>query len=94
MPRKKKRKKKGLSVYFIQCNGADGPVAIGLAKYPRARLTQLQESNPYPLKLIRVIPDADNDVVEKLHDELKDYWLHGEWFVWPVYTLKTFAKAE
>jgi hypothetical protein len=68
---------KPLFVYFIQ--DANGPIKIGKAYDPRARLTELQCGNPNPLKLVAVVLAAPN-TERRLHAGWDAYHLQGEWF--------------
>jgi hypothetical protein len=52
-------------VYVIQAI-VGGPVKIGVAKNPLARLAQLQTGNPLPLRLLYVVP-GDRWLEAELH---------------------------
>ncbi len=67
-------------IYLIQA-GEGGPVKIGVAKNPMARLQELQVGHPEKLVLIDSI-DAfysyENE--QNLHRELWHLRIRGEWF--------------
>lgn len=67
-----------MPVYFIQA-GDNGPIKIGIARNPRKRLRQLQTANPERLRLLGTI-DGDLEVERRIHSELEDWRLAGEWF--------------
>jgi len=64
-----------MPVYFIQA-GESGPVKIGKAGDPIARLKALQTGSAARLNLLAVI-DADEHA---LHDRFADHRVAGEWF--------------
>ena len=66
-----------MSVYFIECN--EEFIKIGCAKNIKTRLSGLQVSNPYPLKIIKQI-DGGRDVERKLHNYFLSLKVRGEWF--------------
>lgn len=71
----------GASVYFIQCNGPDGPIKIGQAKFIDKRLCELQIGCPYELALIGHALVDDASLVEgRLHDAFREHRIRGEWF--------------
>lgn len=72
------RLEKPLFVYFIQ-HGDDGPVKIGKAFDPSARLIELQCGNPFPLELRGVVVAADR-TEERLHALWRGHCIRGEWF--------------
>jgi len=65
-------------VYFIQA-GARGPVKIGFAFNPYARLEELQVGNPFRLQLIGAIQGGRAEEI-RLHERFKSDRLEGEWF--------------
>jgi hypothetical protein len=67
-----------LFVYFIQ-DGDDGPVKIGQAFHPQARLGDLQCGNPRPLNLRAVVLAAE-DTEALLHRSWMHALIRGEWF--------------
>lgn len=68
-------------VYFIQCNGADGPVKIGIAVDPQRRLSELRIGCPYPMELLATAVVEDADLAERrLHMRFAARRIHGEWF--------------
>ena len=70
-----------LGVSYVYCvgEGADGPVKIGTAKDPIARLRQMQTGNSRPLKIEHLIL-GDSEVERLLHEIWRDDRLTGEWF--------------
>lgn len=71
------------SIYFIQA-GEDGPIKIGWAVNPEARMRTFQTANFLPLRMLfseryRSILFA-KAIESDLHTEFKDYRIHGEWF--------------
>lgn len=68
------------SVYFIQAQHG-GPIKIGIATDPPARLEQLQCGNPHRLVLRHVQPTHDARTAERtLHQLFAPYRMVGEWF--------------
>lgn len=68
-------------VYFIQAAGCDGPVKIGVARDPFARMADLQIGNHEHLLLLGHTPLCDAYVVERqLHARFEKASLRGEWF--------------
>lgn len=67
-----------MAVYFIQA-GEGGPVKIGKADDPRARMSELQVAHHVELSLMRVI-EGDLAVEQWLHRHYADLHLRGEWF--------------
>jgi hypothetical protein len=73
----RRQREKPLFVYFIQ--DVNGPVKIGKAYDPNARLAELQCGNPQPLTLRSVVLAA-SDTEYRLHVAWVGYRIHGEWF--------------
>lgn len=67
------------SVYFIQ-SGSDGPVKIGFAGDPGARLKTLQTGHPEVLVIRAVLPDRIQADEKDLHERFRHLWIQGEWF--------------
>lgn len=68
-------------IYFIQCNGPDGPIKIGKAKFIDKRLSELQIGCPYDLALIGHVLVDDADLEERrLHGCFARHKIRGEWF--------------
>ena len=67
-------------IYFIQA-GNDGPIKIGKAQSPKARLRELQTGNHEKLDLIKEIP-GDKDREDSIHNDLRShrYRAGSEWF--------------
>lgn len=69
------------NVYFIQCNGSDGPIKIGYARRVRARLSAIQTGSPHPMTLLASFPANDGPTVERgLHYRFAALHISGEWF--------------
>lgn len=67
-------------VYFIQAEHG-GPVKIGKALDPVARLAQIQSGNPYRLVVRHAEPVVSGYSAERaLHQIFRDYRMCGEWF--------------
>lgn len=59
-------------------------VKVGISKFPRRRLKQLQTSNARTLRLLKSIPvDNPEDVEKSIHQYLEKLGLRtrGEWFL-------------
>lgn len=67
-------------IYFIQAEQG-GPVKIGYTtgETIAARLSSLQTSCPFPLRVLRTMPGTTQDE-RALHARFADARLHGEWF--------------
>jgi hypothetical protein len=69
------------TIYFLQCNGAEGPIKIGQAKYIEKRVSELQIGCPYPLLLIGHAWFEDADTAEQeIHEVFRQHRMQGEWF--------------
>lgn len=67
------------SLYVIQAS--TGPIKIGIAEDPVARLSGMQVSNPYGLVLCGFVPVSDARKREaEVHAALRGHNLSGEWF--------------
>jgi DNA-binding XRE family transcriptional regulator len=67
-----------MPVYFAQA-GEDGPVKIGHATDPTARVAMLQTAHYEPLRIARVIKGTS--AVEKwFHRHFRHLHIRGEWF--------------
>ena len=70
-------------IYFIQCNGNDGPIKIGIAVDPNRRLSELRIGCPYPMALLAECATEDADAEERrLHLVFRHLRIHGEWFTY------------
>lgn len=67
-----------MAVYFIRA-GIDGPIKIGTASDPRARLHELQTAHHDVLQLVREV-DGDRSVEVGFHRHFAEYRIRGEWF--------------
>jgi len=67
------------SVYFIQPESG-GPIKIGVAQDPAARLAQIQFMSPLRLCLVGTIPGVGAAGEAALHERFSKHRLHGEWF--------------
>lgn len=66
-----------MAVYFIRAG--DGPVKIGTADDPKARMRELQCGNYLDLTLVRVI-DGNSPEERWLHRHYEPFHIRGEWF--------------
>jgi len=65
-------------VYFVKAL-PDGPIKIGKALVPFARLSELQVGNHCELALLGVIL-GDETTERALHEQLAEHRVRGEWF--------------
>lgn len=75
--------------YFIQMDehdespgerlGPGGPIKIGCAADPEARLLQLQTAVPHPLRLMGYVPGGVK-LERELHKKYAHLHMRGEWF--------------
>lgn len=68
-------------VYVIQAES--GPIKVGVAKDPEARLRAHQTSNFEELTLLHVLPGSHRQEAD-LHRRLKGARVRGEWFAGPA----------
>ena len=69
-----------MAIYFIQSEKG-GPIKIGhTRRLPATRLEELQRTCPVRLQLLGRRPGSTSEEA-KLHRILKQYRLHGEWFL-------------
>jgi hypothetical protein len=70
-------------VYFVQA-GDGGPIKIGRARNPLARMRSLQVSNHEILAFLGQSPCLEEQkahaVERALHNECAAFHIHGEWF--------------
>jgi len=67
-------------VYFIQSGGREGPIKIGHARTPEARLRELQCGNPDELCLLVSFPERGWWSEAEIHQRFATDRLRGEWF--------------
>lgn len=73
-------------IYFVQAvedeRRQTGPVKIGFTNNPdlRVRVTDLQVGNPYPLRVLGVIPSGTLNEEAHIHERFAKDWMYGEWF--------------
>jgi hypothetical protein len=68
-------------LYFIQCNGDDGPIKIGTTGDIERRLVTLRTCNPYDLAIIHAVESDDACAMERdLLVALRPHRIRGEWF--------------
>lgn len=65
-------------VYFAQVRGG-GPIKIGCSCGPKSRIYGLQSWCPVPLDFVCMV-EGGRDEEFALHDALKDFRMHSEWF--------------
>ena len=94
-----------MNVYFIQCNGKNGPIKIGVTSQLKERLETLQTGNPYELRLITSIKLRNMEeafsLEKKLHKKFRRFLIRGEWFsskirisdVWEIQERKKNSRA-
>jgi hypothetical protein len=68
-------------VYIIQAK-CGGPVKIGFSRYPcaKGRLSQIQCTCPFELKIIAEFPNGMIKTEKEIHKKYDKYRLHNEWF--------------
>lgn len=66
---------KGVPVYFIRCLDY---IKVGCSSDPNKRLRAMETSNPYPLELLKVDTEHDENY---WHELLKEGHYKGEWFL-------------
>ncbi len=74
-----KEKTKLTNIYFIQ-SVKGGPIKIGKADNIEHRLKQIQNLNPFKLKIIKTLNGVPFQFEKVLHKKYRKYHLHGEWF--------------
>lgn len=79
-------------VYFIEC-GENGPIKIGHAVHPMARLENLQIGCPYELRLIRTLAGGRYREF-RIHTKFKAIRIRGEWFQRTPELLQWIEQAE
>jgi len=79
-----------MSTYIIRA-GTDGPVKIGRAADPAARLTDLQTAHAQELHLLRVV-ETPFEAEPIFHERFAHRRIRGEWFEFDVEML-TFAPS-
>ena len=67
-------------VYFIQAGDEDGPIKIGFADNPRARLNDLQTGHYEQLVLLGVIPCESIEEERKVQQIVAGDAIRGEWY--------------
>jgi hypothetical protein len=76
-------------IYIVQA-GDDGPIKVGWTTDVKARLSWLSTDCWMPIRLLVAFPGSRR-LEHKLHTQLKDYRVAGEWFR-PVKELLDFAN--
>lgn len=66
-------------VYFIEAVGLD-LIKIGFARDVWRRLADLQAASPVELRMLGVICEAGVTLERKIHSQLAEYRVRGEWF--------------
>ena|SRR5690554_3207031 len=67
------------NVYVIQ-SVIGGPVKIGRANDVGQRLAQHQCGSPFELRVLKVFRGVHLSMERDLHEQYRDFRLHGEWF--------------
>ncbi len=68
-----------MAVYFVQA-GENGPIKIGRAVNPRARIAILQSAHYQTLTILRIIDEGDATTETWLHRQFRSSRIRGEWF--------------
>jgi hypothetical protein len=66
------------TVYFIAAVDA-GKIKIGKTTNIQKRMATLTTMSPVPLQLVHSV-QYDNNLERRIHEHLKEYRAHGEWF--------------
>lgn len=80
-------------IYFAKPVGQIGPVKIGCAANPTARLQCLQTASPVPLEIVALIVGG-HDLERALQHRFRDDHLHGEWFASSPELADLIARAK
>jgi hypothetical protein len=67
------------SVYFIQAQSSDGYIKVGRSNDVKSRISALQTSSPYRLKLLFSMP-AILEIETLAHKKYAEFNVSGEWF--------------
>ena|ERR1035437_7064974 len=70
-------------IYFLQCNGENGPIKIGYSTNADTLTTRMEDfstGNPYPLRLLGTITHASEMDEHALQRRFASLRLRGEWF--------------
>jgi len=67
-----------MPVYLMQI-GEDGPMKVGHAYKPHARLNSVQAHCPWTVRLVGLL-DGDYVTERALHAKYEAQWIRGEWF--------------
>ena len=65
-------------LYIIRM-GDSGPIKIGVAANPHARMEELQTGNPEKLQLVKVFKNCGK-YEQEAHKKFRRYRMQGEWF--------------
>lgn len=71
----------GAHLYIIQSH-TTGAFKIGRSSDPERRLQEIQVGSPFRCRLILVLPNQGH-LEKTLHQQLKNFWSQGEWFLEP-----------
>jgi hypothetical protein len=63
-------------VYFIQ-HSIDGPIKIGVSSNPLSRRDEMQTGNPFPLRILLLIPGG-YDLEWELHQKFSRHRISGD----------------
>lgn len=81
-------------IYFLKPKNKEGPVKIGRARNIKQRISQLQTSLPYDLKLIGYIGTSNYIKLEKeIHKIHKNKKIKREWFDLKLIEVENIIKA-
>lgn len=71
--------KEPCDLYFVEMQCAEKFIKIGIASNVLERLSKLQVSSPYELKLLKHVKDAAH-LEREIHREFASSRVRGEWF--------------
>lgn len=81
--RKGRRGEATSSFLYVISEGENGPIKIGRSRNPGARMAELQTGNARRLCVVatyELTHDEACDAERKLHEELSEFAMAGEWF--------------
>lgn len=74
-----REQKEPCDLYFIESQCQEKFIKIGIASNIFERLSKLQVSSPYELKLLKLVKDAAH-LEREIHREFSSSRVRGEWF--------------
>jgi hypothetical protein len=84
----------GMGYVYVLGRHEDGPVKVGVSVYPRKRVKELECANGGVFRLIWLSPECWNypTIEAYLHDRMRSYRTHGEWFTVPFHLTVQMAE--